>query len=568
MLPWIPGRNPPSPMIKRTIPDTAQSASSDAPTGGRTPTGNESMNTRGASENVSRVQPGKPVSAPMSDRVLLSTIAHRAMIERGLEPDFPPAELNELAAIHRPAESEAGMRDLRTLTWASIDNDDSLDLDQITVAIPMDDGRVRILIAVADVDVLVPRGSAIDEHAAHNTTSVYTPSQVFPMLPTVLSTGLTSLNEGQDRVALVVDIVFAADGSISSSEHYRSVVRNHAKLAYRSVGDWLAGEAAAPDRISAAPALAANLRLQDSIAQKAAGLRQRHGALGLETIEPKAVFRGDAMIELEPNWKNRATQLIEEFMIAANQRTADFLSAKESPSIRRVLRPPQKWDRIVALALESGEQLPETPDAVALEGFLERRRKASPDQFADLSLAVVKLIGRAEYAVDLPGAEPPGHFALAIRDYSHSTAPNRRYPDLLTQRLLKAALLGVPSPYTDAELTELARRCTEGELDAIKVERRMRKSAAALLLSKRNGESFDGVVTGASDKGTWVRLVQPPAEGRLTLGYLGLKVGDLVHVKLIHTDVERGFIDFIAINNGAVPCSPMPLGKKVSPMIP
>jgi len=489
----------------------------------------------------------------------LATIAHRAMIEGGFEPDFPTAELNELAAVQRPAESEAGMQDLRALAWASIDNDDSLDLDQITVAVPMEDGRVRILVAVADVDALVRKGSAIDHHAGHNTTSVYTPSQVFPMLPTALSNELTSLNEGQDRVALVIDIVFAADGSISSSEHYRSVVRNQAKLTYRNVGRWLANEAGEPDGISAVPGLDANLRLQDSVADRAADYRRRHGALGLETIEPKAVFRGDTIIELEPNWKNRATQLIEEFMIAANQRSADFLSEKESPSIRRVLRPPQKWDRIVALALELGERLPERPDALALEGFLERRGKVAPDQFADLSLAVVKLIGRAEYAVELPGAEPPVHFALAIRDYSHSTAPNRRYADLLTQRLLKAALLGVPSPYTDAELIELARRCSDREVGAIKVERRMRKSAAALLLSKRIGELFDGVITGASDKGTWVRLVQPLAEGRLTLGYLGLKVGDSVQVKLIHTDVERGFIDFIALRTGAVRGSPIPV---------
>ncbi len=538
-------------MIEGTIHPSGVPASRGAFTGQRSSVDQGPMNSRTPIGADLPPRPGHSASTPMSDRALLSMIARRAMIERGLEPDFPPKALSELAAIQRPAEGEPWMRDLRSLVWASIDNDDSLDLDQITAAESLDDGRVRVRVAVADVDALVRKGSALDDHAAHNTTSVYTPSEIFPMLPTTLSTGLTSLNEGQDRVALVVDMVFGADGSIASSEHYQAIVRNQAKLAYRSVGSWLAGEGPPPTRLDSVPGLAANLRLQDSVAQRAAGLRKHRGALGLVTIEPKAIFKGDAIAELEPDWENRATQLIEEFMIAANECTAIYLSSCKSPSIRRVLRSPQKWAQIVALAWQVGEKLPEQPDAVALEGFLERRRQAAPEKFTDLSLAVVKLIGRAEYAMELPGGTPPGHFALAIRDYSHSTAPNRRFPDVLTQRLLKATLAGLSSPYSDAELTELARRCTSRELDAIKVERRMRKSAAALLLSTRIGESFDGVITGASEKGTWVRLFQPPAEGRLTLGYLGLQVGDAVEVKLIHTDVERGFIDFIAVHNEA-----------------
>jgi len=491
---------------------------------------------------------GKPrhiLQGKNTDRATLAAIAHRAMIERGLEPEFPQKALQELAAIQRPADATDGVRDLRDRLWASIDNDDSRDLDQLTVAESLEAGRVRILVAVADVDALVRKESAIDGHAAHNTTSVYTPTVIFPMLPVALSTNLTSLNENQDRIAVVTDMVFEANGSLATSDHYRARVRNQAKLAYRSVGAWLAGEGATPPRSSEVPGLDANLRFQDSIAQRLADLRQRHGALSLETIEPKAVFDGDVISELEPNWKNRATQLIEDFMIAANGANATYLAAKKFPSLRRVLRSPERWDRIVKLASGLDEQLPDKPDAVALEAFLARRRKADPEKFTDLSLAVVKLIGRGEYALDLPGGEPPGHFALAVRDYTHSTAPNRRFPDLITQRLLKAAMAGAPLPYTIAELAELAKHCTEREDDATKVERRMRKSAAALLLSGRIGESFDAIVTGASDKGTWVRLFQPPTEGRLERGFQGLDVGDRVHVKLVNTDVERGFIDFV-----------------------
>ena len=485
-----------------------------------------------------------------SDRALLAAIAHRAMIERGLEPDFTPKALQELAAIQTPAYATDGMRDLRQLLWASIDNDDSRDLDQLTVAESLANGRVRVLVAIADVDALVRKDSAIDAHAAHNTTSIYTPAAIFPMLPVVLSTNLTSLNENQDRLAVVTDMVFAADGSLATSDHYRAQVRNRAKLAYRSVGAWLAGKGAMPLPISKVPGLDANLRLQDSLAQRLATLRQKHGALSLETIEPKAVFEGDAISGLEPDGINRATQLIEDFMIAANGATATYLASRNFPSVRRVLKSPERWARIVELAAGFGERLPEMPDAIMLEGFLKRRQASDPETFADLSLAVVKLIGRGEYALDLPGGEPPGHFALAVQDYTHSTAPNRRFPDLMTQRLLKAAMAGAPLPYTITELTDLAKRCTEREDDATKVERRTRKSAAALLLSGRIGDSFDAIVTGVSMKGTWVRLYQPTTEGRLTSGFQGLAVGERVHVKLVHTDVELGFIDFANQSDG------------------
>ena len=466
------------------------------------------------------------------------------MIECGLEPDFAPAALAELASIGGPAVASDGVRDLRDRLWSSIDNDDSRDLDQLTVAEALAGGRVRILVAVADVDALVRKGSALDAHASCNTTSIYTPGAIFPMLPLGLSTDLTSLNEDQDRIAMVTGMVFEADGSLSGSDICRASVRNRAKLAYHGLAAWLTGEGPAPRRVLETPGLDANLRLQDGVAQRLAELRHRRGALSLETLEPRAVFGGDILSGLDLDPKDRATELIEEFMIAANGVIAGYLKAKGCPSLRRVLRSPERWARIVQLAAGFGDRLPAAPDGLALEAFLTRRRAAAPEKFPDLSLAVVKLIGRGEYDLFLPGGAPPGHFGLAVQDYTHSTAPNRRFPDLITQRLLKAALANGPQPYAIPELTELAQHCTEREDVASKVERQIRKSAAALLLSNRIGEKFEAIVTGASAKGTWVRIFHPPTEGRLERGFEGLEVGQRVRVKLIHTDFERGFIDF------------------------
>ena len=490
----------------------------------------------------------RPVAqGTITDRARLAAIARRAMIERNLEPDFPPAALQQLAAISGPAAAIDGVRDLRALLWASIDNDDSRDLDQLTVAESLSGERTRVLVAIADVDELVRKDSAIDAHAAHNTTSVYTPAAIFSMLPETLSTDLTSLNENQDRMAIVADIVFQADGALVASDLYRARVRNRAKLAYRSVAAWLDGKAPAPPRIQDTPGLADNLRLQDRVAQQLVELRHRKGALSLETIEAHTVFSGDALSGLSLDPKNRAKQLIEDFMIAANGVTATFLQSKGYPSLRRVLKSPERWERIVQLASGFGDQLPSSPDGVALEAFLARRSKSDPEKFPDLSLSVIKLIGKGEYALDLPGGEAPGHFGLAVRDYTHSTAPNRRFPDLITQRLLKTAMAGAPLPYSTPELSALAKQCTEREDDASKVERLVRKSAAALLLSGRAGERFDAIVTGASQKGTWVRLFQPPTEGRLARGFQGLDVGDHLRVELVHTDVDRGFIDFARV---------------------
>ena len=477
-------------------------------------------------------------------RQRLRDIARRAMLERGLEPDFSPAARAEADAARGQADGIGTLRDLRDLQWCSIDNDDSRDLDQLTVALDATAGARRVLVAVADVDAAVTKDSALDAHARINTTSVYTAAQVFPMLPERMSTDLTSLNQDADRLAIVVEITVGADGAVAGGEVYRARVRNRAKLAYNAVAAWLDGHGPLPPAAAAVKGLDANLRAQDVIAQTLKAERHRRGSLALSTQEARAVFDGDALADLQPDEENRARQLIEDFMIAANGVTARFLAARHVASLRRVLRTPERWDRIVALAAEHGARLSEAPDAAALAAFLVARRAADPERFPDLSLAIVKLLGKGEYALNLPDQPPPGHFALAVRDYAHSTAPNRRFPDLITQRLLKCALVDRPPAYGANELDALARHCTEQEDDAAKVERQVRKSAAALLLEGRIGERFDGLVTGASDKGTWVRIARPPVEGRLVRGVDGLDVGDHVEVTLKSTDVERGFIDF------------------------
>ena len=484
----------------------------------------------------------------MTGKDQLQRIAHAAMLQRGLLPDFSPAAVAQANQITQAArESAPAVRDLRSLLWASIDNDDSRDLDQLSVAEPSAGGAIKILVAIADVDALVKKDTAIDAHARTNTTSVYTAAEIFPMLPEKLSTDLTSLGEGDERLAVVIEMVIAADGTITASDIYRAFVLNRAKLAYNSVAAWLEGTAPAPPRLAAVPGLEEQLRIQDRAAQALLRVRQAHGALRLETIEVHAVFDGSALSDLLPDEKNRAKELIEDFMIAANGVTAKFLESKGLPSLRRVLRTPKRWDRIVALAAESGEKLPATPDAAALDAFLTKRRQADPLRFPDLSLSIVKLLGSGEYALEVPGQPSEGHFGLAVKDYTHSTAPNRRFPDLIAQRLLKAALAGVGSPYPNDELKALAAQCTDQEDNAAKVERQVRKSAAALLLASRIGAQFDAIVTGASDKGTWVRISGPSAEGRVVRGFEGLNVGERVRVQLVRTDVERGFIDFTTV---------------------
>jgi VacB/RNase II family 3'-5' exoribonuclease len=478
-------------------------------------------------------------------RTILRNIAQRAMLERGLLPDFSAEAVAELGKMQAPAATNgAPVRDLRDLLWASIDNDDSRDLDQLSVAEAMPGDKVKIFVAVADVGSLVKNGSAIDEHARHNTTSVYTAAQIFPMLPEALSTDLTSLNFDEDRLAIVVEMLIGADGSLQDSDIYRARVRNHAKLAYNSVAAWLEDNGAMPEAIAVVNGLDENLRMQDRIAQRMKNFRHVQGALSFETIEARPTFDGDYVRKLEVEKKNHATDIIEDFMIAANGVTARYLSSRNFPSIRRVVRVPKRWERIVEIAGEHGFTLPENPDSKALEEFLIKEKAADPLRFPDLSLAVIKLLGPGEYISELPGETAPGHFGLAVKDYTHSTAPNRRYSDLITQRLLTAAVEQRSAPYTNEELDVLAKHCTEKEDAARKVERQVGKSAAALLLQSRIGEQFESIVTGASSKGTWVRLVKTPVEGRLVRGFDGIDVGDRIRVELISIDVERGYIDF------------------------
>ncbi len=482
-------------------------------------------------------------------RIILEEIARRVMLERGLLPEFSPEVLAQLETIQSPALPNGNpIRDLRHLLWASIDNDDSRDLDQLTVAEPLPADRIKVLVAVADVDALVENVTAIDKHARHNTSSVYTAAKTFPMLPEKLSTNLTSLNYHEDRLAIVIEMAIDKDGALHESTIYQAHVHNHAQLAYNSVTAWLEGKSPAPDALAAVPGLAENLRLQEEAAERIKEFRRIHGALTFETHEVRPVFDGDTLERLEVEKKNRAKELVENFMIAANGVTARFLAAQKYPSIRRVVRSPQRWDRIVTIAAERGYLLPGAPDSRALEAFLLREKAEDPLRFPDLSLTIIKLLGAGEYVAEHPESTAPGHFGLAVRDYTHSTAPNRRYTDLITQRLLKAALKKEPIPYTYEELDQLAHHCTEEEDEVHKVERQVSKSAVALLLSSRLGEKFSALVTGAAAKGTWVRLLAVPVEGKLIDGFEGVDVGDRIRVQLLRVDIEQGYIDFKRIH--------------------
>ncbi|MDD5169907.1 MAG: RNB domain-containing ribonuclease [Syntrophales bacterium] len=490
------------------------------------------------------------ITSDKQHRLILQRIARRVMLEKGLFPDFSGDALAELAKIHASAANGSGqVRDLGHLLWFSIDNDDSRDLDQLTVAEAMPEGKTKVLVAVADVEAMVKSSSALDDHAKHNTTSVYTAAEIFPMLPEKLSTDMTSLNLNEDRPAIVIEMIIGPDGALQASDIYRARVRNRAKLAYSSIAAWLEGKGIVPEAVSSVDGLAENLLLQDRAAQGMKSLRHTHGALSLETIETRPVFEGDEIRYLKTERKNRAKDIIENFMIAANGVTARYLSSRRSPSLRRVVRAPKRWERIVDLAGERGFRLPRDPDAKALDEFLMKEKQADPVKFPDLSLSIIKLMGPGEYVAEIPGDTiSPGHFALAVGDYTHATAPNRRYSDLVTQRLLKAAMEGDPFPCGNDELDFLAKHCTAGEDAANKVERQVGKSAAAILLESRIGERFDAIVTGAAPKGTWVRVLDPPVEGKLIHGFEDIDVGHRIRVQLVHANVEQGFIDFKRIN--------------------
>lgn len=472
----------------------------------------------------------------------LVAIARRVLRDHGFAPDPPP----ELESSIRAGDPFEGARDLRHLPWSSIDNAESRDLDQIVVAEPVGDA-IRLWVGIADVDAYAPRDSPIDRFAALNTASLYTGARVFPMLPEALSTDRTSLLEGEERPAVVTELVVDEDGAIDEDRIrvYGARVVNRARLVYEHVGAWLDGAPGAEPPPSAT--FAAQLRLQDLAAQRLRGRRFERGALELETIEARPVARGGRVVDLELARKNRGRELVEDTMIAANSATARFLELRGMSSIRRIVTRPRRWDRIAGLARAHGGELPAEPSARALSEFLIARRRAEPERFIDLSLSIVKLLGPGAYAVQRASDPDYGHFGLAVDDYMHSTAPNRRYPDLITQRQLKAAVWDAPSPYSDDELVAVAAHCTERENAARTVERTMRKIAAAVLLAPRIGEIFHGVVTGVAEKGTFVRISRPAAEGRIVEGEGGLDVGDRVRVRLVDTDAERGFIDFAAL---------------------
>jgi VacB/RNase II family 3'-5' exoribonuclease len=481
----------------------------------------------------------------LSHRALLQRIARSAMLDKGFLVDFPDSTIAALNGLQERAPQITGpLQDLRNLSWCSIDNDDSEDLDQLSVAIAMPSGGVKILVAIADVDSEVTNHSVFEDHAKHNTTSVYTSALIFPMLPEKLSTNLTSLKYNADRLSIVVEFIVAEDGSLQNPAIYPAAVRNKAKLAYNSTGAWLDGNGMMPKGVESVSGLNQNLGLQKEAAKKLKSLRYQNGALYLETIQARPVFQGDEVSGLTEDKMNVAKDIIQEFMISANSITARFLTSKNFSSFRRVVRVPKRWDRIVELASEWKFSLPSQPDSKALDQFLLSVKSSDPVRFPDLSLSVIKLLGSGEYVVELPGGKTEGHFGLAIKDYTHSTAPNRRYPDLITQRLLKAALYGTAVPYTNDDLQALAIHCTAMEDGARKVERQVEKSTAALLLGSDIGRQFDGIITGVSDKGTWVRIFNPPVEGKLVNGFEGMDVGNRIRVQLIHTDVNRGFIDF------------------------
>ena len=478
----------------------------------------------------------------------LDTVARQALVDNGFTPDLDDASRHELEGL-KPAPLSTDIRDLRSLLWSSIDNTESKDLDQVEVAEQLTDGAIRIRLGIADVDALVPKGSALDKHAYTNATSVYTGVAVYPMLPVELSTDLTSLSEGQARVALVIDLVIEKDGSPRSHEVYRAMVVNRAKLAYDSLGAWLEGRGPAPQAVADSEQLEQQLWLQDRAASLLKTVRDRAGALEFETVEATAVGTDGKVTAIAVTRKNRARDLIEDFMIAANVAIAKYLAEQQRSAIRRVVRVPKRWDRIVELAAKYGVTLPAEPDQKALSAFLAARRAADPLRFPDLSLSIVKLLGPGEYVLDRPGpSDDQGHFGLAAHDYSHATAPNRRYADLVTQRLVKAAIASSAAPYSDDELATIAAHCTERENAANRVERIARKAAGAILLEHRIGSMYDAIVTGVNRDGTYVRLLSPPVEGRVVRGEHGMDVGERVRVKLVATNPQKGFVDFQGIS--------------------
>jgi len=482
-----------------------------------------------------------------SHQLNLSKIARQTMLDEGFEPDIPASVADELRAIEgqKTPQPSPQTRDLRSLLWSSIDNLESRDLDQVEFAEPLANDNIRVLIGIADVDSEVAKGSAIDLYAYKNTTSVYTGVTTFSMLPEELSTDRTSMVQGEDRLAIVIEYVVAPDGTTSEENVYPATVHNYAKMSYDVIGKWLDNGGPAPVEVTRVANLADQVRLQAEAANRLLEARRKNGALELDTIQTTAVVDEDGRVtDLAVSERNGGRDIIENFMIAANVTMSEYLAKHNVTSLRRVVETPRNWPRIVEIAKEVNERLPTKADAHALADFLERRRVADPDHFVDLSLAVVKLLGPGEYVVEKPYEAGRGHFGLAVHNYTHSTAPNRRYADLITQRLLKASSLKTADIYSVDQLKEIAQHCNERESAARTVERKMRKVAAAMLMRNRIGEEFDAIVTGVTPKGTFARTLKPPVDGLVVQGKEGLKVGQQVRAKLLSTDPEKGFIDF------------------------
>lgn len=478
--------------------------------------------------------------------------ADKEVLAAGFTPVFEPETIAEITSqsVSQIFNDNNSIQDLRDLLWSSIDNRESQDLDQVEYAEYLADGKIRLIIGIADVDSFVPKGSAIDLHAQRNTTTVYTGIVTYPMLPDELSYDRTSLLPDQDRLAMCTDLIIDEDGTVIESDAYPALIRNKAKLDYNSIGQWF-NTGAEPAKLAQVAGLEEQLDIQNQAKEHIHALRKSGGALALHTQEARTVAKDGHVLDLELVESNPARDLIENCMIAANIATSKFLEAKGFPSIMRTVKTPERWPRIIEVAESYGDSLPEAPDAKALASFLIKQKEADPEGFSELSLTIVKLLGRGEYIVKVPGQHVPGHFALAVNEYTHSTAPNRRYPDLITQRLLKAVLAGQPSPYTTDELSEIAANCSRLEGQAKKVERTMRKISAAVLLSSRIGDIFDGIITGVKPEATYVRTFRPPVEGKLVDGKLAnkkgshsLDVGDRVRVRLVSTDPENAYIDF------------------------
>lgn len=471
----------------------------------------------------------------------LTALAKQSLVERQFFTDFPSDVLKEVETIKGPALPKPDTRDLRHLLWFSIDNETTQDLDQVTYAERLSAEEMRIYVAIADVDTLVQKGTAIDLYAQHNTVSIYTPTKTFLMLPDQLSYNFSSLRAQEDRLAIVAEVAIGLSGEMLSYQLYPAYVRNQAKLSYAAVEAYLEYQEAS-DIIQKTPGLTEQLKLHDLISHHIQHYRDQEGALTLEPIELQFDCKSEMTMHVIK--KSRSRRIIENFMITANVATASFLQDNHFVSIRRVVESPERWPRIREIAEQSGDMLPQQPDAKALNNFLNQQRQEKPHEFAALSLTIIKLLGSGEYVVEEPGKDYPDHFSLSIKDYTHSTAPNRRYPDLITQRLVKAVCYGQPTPYTADELEQLARHCTDKEDDADKVERKLKKSAMILFISSQINQDFEGVITGASPKGTWVRLLKLPVEGKVVKGFEGLDVGDQVSVRLTHVDMDKGFIDF------------------------